>query len=81
MLNKSSIRCLLASNKKTKKISSVKNFSSLLMQNDNNDLATPSTSASNTRNRSVSAPTSPYKTIIARKFHESNFQVRLHTIE
>uniref|UniRef100_A0A336K6N4 CSON001692 protein n=1 Tax=Culicoides sonorensis TaxID=179676 RepID=A0A336K6N4_CULSO len=83
MLNKSSLRYLLATNKKSsKKFSSVKNFSSLLMTtNDNNsspDLASPSTSKGNSCNsmagRSVSAPTSPYKTIIKRQFHETNYQ-------
>uniref|UniRef100_A0A336KGA3 CSON001692 protein n=1 Tax=Culicoides sonorensis TaxID=179676 RepID=A0A336KGA3_CULSO len=85
MLNKSSLRYLLATNKKSsKKFSSVKNFSSLLMTtNDNNsspDLASPSTSKGNSCNsmagRSVSAPTSPYKTIIKRQFHETNYQVK-----
>lgn len=80
MLNKSSLRYLLATNKKSnKKFSSVKNFSSLLMSNENNglDLGTPSTSidSGSRSTRSVSAPTSPYKTAITRKFHETNFQV------
>lgn len=72
MLNKSSLRFLFARNKQSnKKYSSVKSFSSLLMTNNEiNDLTYPSTSGGST-----SLPTSPYKKVLMRKFHESNFQV------
>lgn len=49
------------------------------MTNDNNglELGAPSTSKDSglRSTRSVSAPTSPYKTAITRQFHETNYQV------